>query len=85
MSLKQGIAHHKEYRHPYYKKAERIDPSCRNHGDDVISKEDRLIQSIKANPAFDPADPIELDYRKKEKDKVSKESDGGYGVSHIAK
>jgi hypothetical protein len=32
MSLDKAIAHGKERRKPYYKKAERDDRTCRNHG-----------------------------------------------------
>ncbi len=32
MSLEKAIKHKKEYRKPYFKLCEQIDPSCRNHG-----------------------------------------------------
>lgn len=34
MSLDKSIEHGKEHRKPYYKKCERIDKTCRNHGSD---------------------------------------------------
>ena len=85
MSLEKAIAHHKEHRKESYDKAKRVDPTCRNHGTDPWSKEDRLHTGIKANPAYDPADPVEVEYRSKEKESIPKENEGGYGVPHIVK
>jgi hypothetical protein len=82
MGMEKAIRHHKTHRHDYYDNAKRIDTSCRNHGTDPWSADDRLIPQIKREPAFDPADPIEVDYRQKPKESVPKESSGSYGTPH---
>lgn len=46
MSLDKAIKHGKEHRKPYYG-AKAFDSTCRNHGSDNWSKDNRLIQSKK--------------------------------------
>ena len=48
MSLDKAIVHNKEKRRPYYG-AKAIDPSCRNHGSDEWSEQDRRISELKNN------------------------------------
>lgn len=50
MSLDKSIQHGKEHRKPYYG-AKAFDPSCRNHGDDDWSKNNRLIQRKREDEA----------------------------------
>lgn len=42
MSLEKAIEHRKEHRRPYYKKAKRDDPWCRNHGGCYTCRDNRL-------------------------------------------
>lgn len=46
MSLEKAIAHNKEHR-KQYRGDKLIDPRCRNHGDDYISKENRTFSQLK--------------------------------------
>lgn len=52
MNLDKSIDHGKEHRKPYHG-CKAIDPSCRNHGDDGWSRDNRLYQRIKAEEAAD--------------------------------
>lgn len=46
MSLKKGIQHGKEKR-AQYRGSKAIDPTCRNHGGDHTSRENRLHSFVK--------------------------------------
>jgi hypothetical protein len=84
MSEEQAIKHRKTHRKQYPDKARRVDKSCRCHGSDAWSAEDRLITGVRQEPAFDPADPLEVSYRHKPKNGIAKESTGKNGFVRIS-
>jgi hypothetical protein len=83
MSLDKAIIHNKEFRKPY-RGAKAIDSSCRNHGTDSWSMEDRLYKSVKSEPAYDPNDEYDLEYRMKPRNSFHKEANSNYGSPHYA-
>lgn len=58
--LNKAIEHGKEHRKPYYG-AKAIDPTCRNHGSDYWSKENRTFNTIKNQVNLSALQNIELE------------------------
>ena len=78
MSLDKAIRYHKEFRKPY-RGAKAIDGYCRNHGDCPYCLSNRLHKFIVSEPAFDPQDEYDIDYRIKPRNLVRC---SGKGIKH---
>ena len=83
MSLDKAIIHHKEFRKPY-RGAKAIDSTCCNHGADPWDMEDRRYKFVKSEPAYDPNDEYDFEYRRKPRNDFPKESNSNYGTPHYA-